>query len=410
MGEVGRAVALILASGLALQSPPPAAPVATAPAASRTTPGDPAPRQAVAGLKSLECASTVVYASLPDAPHRLQASYAFPDRARWWLGVGAEPSTRRQMRFRFGAAFFAVDADSGVSRRLEDKDDNKERTLTCIQLEMRRALFLWPHDFQWKRTEKSAVAPLADLGTLTVTFADAAAKNPSTLAFAAADGTAGDEYRGITWRNEKDKAWPTRLELWHAKALVWTETVDSIDTGMRFIDSFFVPPDTRAGAGAKSLEIGAVRPTDVPEIRSLRIALPAHTSWDTARSEQARLASEQASILKPRGLKLDDRATFEVSEDLEPTAVLLRLGPWREPLDPEVAKVWLRTPERPGLSTFVMGVSALLPKHLSALRSAAPADAACGTPYVRFDPAHPDQHVLVLLPLVPRDESPPKDH
>lgn len=302
------------------------------------------------------------------------------------------------MRLRSGSTLWAVDPDAAVSRRLE----GRERDLTLVQLEMRRALFLWPHGFEWKRTGTRAEAPLAGLGTLTVTFADAHAKRPSSLAFTGIDGAAGDEYRAITWRDEKDKAWPVRLELWHDKARVWTETVVAVETGARYIDSFFVPPDTRDTAGAKPRDIATVRPTDLPEHRSKRMALPKGTDWDAARAQHARLAAEHGPALEKQGLKLDVNATFEVSDALQPVAVLLRLAPGNMTVDPATAKAWPVTPERPGLSTFVVGLPSLSPARLADLRAQAPPDAVCGTPYVRFDPAHPDQYVMVLVPLSPK--------
>jgi hypothetical protein len=413
MGQVGLAVALIAAVLAAPQSPqPPQSPPTAAPAEAK---GDPGPRTAIAGLRSLECGSTVVYAALPGAPHRLQASYAFPDRARWWLGVGADPSARRKMLFRFGSRCWSVPEDVGVSRRLEAKERDEMR----VQLEMRRALFLWPHGFEWNREGRRSTAPLEDLGTLTATFAEASAKNPTALAFTGADGKAGDEYRAIAWRAEtdkgkssakdklKEKPWPAKLELWHADALIWTETVVSIDTSTRYIDAYFVPPDTRDNAGATP-KAGDVRPLDVPEHRSQRVALPARTTWAAACAERERLVAERTAGLAAHALALDDRATFEVSDALEPVAVVLRLAPCREPLDPAVAKDWPRTNERPALYTFVTGLTSLAPSRLADLRQAVPSDAVSGCPYVRFDPAHPEQSVLLLLPLASKDEVPPK--
>ncbi len=420
MGQVGRALALIPFLFCALQKPelPPAAPKSQI-----------APRLAVAGIKSIDCSSTVTYAALPGVPHRLQSTYVFPDRARWWLGVGTEPAVRRQMRFRLGTSVWALDPEAQLSRPLE----GEERAMSLVQVEMRKALFLWPEGFDWQRKDSSAKTKLDDLGTLTATFAEGNARNPIRLSFADAGGKPGDEYRAIEWRESEqgaekhtpdkntdkkvdrqadkqpvEKSWPTRLELWHEGALVWSETVDSLETGTRFIDSFFTPPDTRDGVGGRSVEVGAVRPLDLPETRTQRIALAQGTTWEKACAEHARLARERGAELQTHALKLDAFATFEVSDQLEPIAVILRLGPVREPFDSTLAQDWPLTPERPGLSTFVVGVPALEPRRLAALRQAVPPDAVSGAPYVRFDPAHPDQHVMVLLPLAPKAEAPPK--
>jgi hypothetical protein len=409
MGHVGRALALIVALTCALQKPPqPAEPAA-----------QPPPRQAVAGIRSIDSRSTVVYASAADIPHRLQSTYVFPDRARWWLASGTESALRRQMRFRFGPSVWALDPEAQQSRQLE----GAERDTTLGQLEMRRALLLWPEGFTWKRKDTHAETSLAGLGVLAATFADAHAPNPTSLALTAPDGTPGDEYRAIEWRlgdapagadkaskaeKSAPKAWPTHLELWHQKTLVWTETVDAIETNTRFIDSFFAPPDTRPGTGTRAVEVGAVRALDLPEARMQRVALPADTTWPKACAEYSRLVVERDPVLKPLGLSLETFATFEVSDDLQPTAVLLRLAAVHEPLDAAVAKDWPLLAERPGLSTFVIGVTALEKSRLQALERAVPPDAVRGTPYVRFDPAHPDQHVMVLLPLAPKAEAPAK--
>jgi hypothetical protein len=102
-------------------------------------------------------------------------------------------------------------------------------------------------------------------------------------------------------------------------------------------------------------------------------------------------------------LTLDDKATFEIDAELHASAILLRLGPVPSDVGPELLKDWPLVPERPSLTTFVIGLDKARPAHLESLRRALPAEARAGVAYVRFDPRKPDAHVLIVLPLVARD-------
>lgn len=398
---MGRALALILASiAPALQSAPPST-------SATVKPADPGPRVAIAGLRSIDAASTVIYAGAEKVPHRLHAAYAFPDRARWWIGIGEENAPQRQMRFRLGSRLFAIDPGVAKSRALE----GAEQAEVVVQLEMRRALLMWPNGFEWKFADGRAATALGTLGTLSARFENGETKRPTSLMFTRTDdrggekggAEVGDEYRSITWREEKDRSWPAKFELWHEGRLVWNETIETIDTSTRFIDSYYLPPDRREASVGTPLEVGAVRALDLPATRARRIPLADGTTWDAARAEWSRLTAEQTALLKPARISLDDKATFEVSDSLKPTAILLRLGPASGTRDPAVLAQWPETSERPGLSTFVIGLPALKPELLISVRKAIPTDAHAGAPYVRFDPAHADQHVLVVLPLSLRD-------
>jgi len=357
----------------------------------------PAARVAVGGLSSIDCASIVVYASAPDVPHRLNATYAFPDRARWWLGIGAENSPERVMRLRFGDALFAVEKSGAASRELLAE----ERAEAVVQLEMRRALFMWPLGFEWKRDGDVAHASIARIGKLSARFVDKIAATPIALEFTAENGTAGDAFRAITWREDKGKAWPVALELWHDAARVWSETVRAVDAHTRFIDSFFLPPDKRDGSASKPLAVGAVRGTDLPECRMQRIALKEGATLAQAFEEWQRTFAARSPEITARGLALEEKVTLEIDRDAAPRALLLRLAPTRVAVPEDIAKSFVVVPERPALTTFVMGLTSVSKEPLDALAAAVPSDATTGTAYVRFDPKKPTEHVLVVLPLVP---------
>lgn len=388
MDPVGRALALIaLAAALGGEGEAPP----------RTQ--DPAPRAAIGRFTTIDCASLVVYADAPDVPHRLNATYVFPDRARWWLGIGPEDSPERHMRMRLGSRVHALDPASAVSRELLAE----ERTEALVLLEMRRALLLWPLGFEWQRTGNASTAPLARLGRLTARFADERAANPDALEFTAEDGSPGDQLRAITWRADGDKAWPVTLELWHANARVWSETVRAIDTKTRFIDSFFLPSDKRDVGVSTPVATSAVRGTDLPECRVQRIALKPECSLEAALVEWRGAAEGRGKALAALGLALEDKTTIEIDRDARPTALVLRLQPAKGPLPDEIARDFELVPERPGLVTSVVGLPSVERGLVTRLLAAVPADAAPGQAYLRLDPKAPGGHVLIVLPLHPGD-------
>ena len=382
-----------LASEARVQSANPVAPTQTAPSPAA------GPRKAIAGIRGFESVSTLVFAANPKSPHTLRATYVFPDRVRWWIGVGLDKTLERQMRYRFGTDVNAIDPQASKSHTLE----GAARDEALAQMEMRRALMLWPAGFEWKSETGSRIASLGALGTLRAAVKAGTDARPERIAWLDAENRVVDEFRDIAWREDGQKAWPTKLELWHAETLVWIETVDTVDVGTRFIDAYFVPSDRREASGGKALEVGNVSPMDLPAHRRRRVALTPGTTWDEARAKYASLRAEASAELAAKGLTLDDKATFEVDAALAPTAVLLRLAPSAPTLRAELEKDWPLWRERPGLVTFVIGLSDVKPSRLQSLRDALPSDAAAGTPYVRFDLAKPGEHVLIVLPLEARD-------
>lgn len=369
------------------------APAATAQTAPTSAPG---PRKAIAGIRGFESVSTLVFAARPNSPHTLRATYVFPDRVRWWIGVGEDKTLERQMRYRFGTEFRAIDPKAAKSHVLE----GDARGETMAQMEMRRALMLWPAGFEWKSEKDASSVSLGALGRL-VTVNDNA--RPTKLTWFDAQDRIVDEFRAIEWRVEAKKSWPTKFELWHEGNLVWRETIEAVDVDTRFIDSYFVPADRREGAGGQALEIGRVTSMDLPEHRRRRVPLELGTTWDGAREKYATLCAELRPTLAAQGIALDDKATFEVNAELAPTAVLLRLAASSKALGSEFDKDWPVWHERPGLVTFVIGLADAKASRLKALRDALPADASGGVPYMRFDPAKPGEHVLIVLPLEARD-------
>lgn len=373
---------------LAAQSPPDRA-VVTVP-----------PRKSVAGLRGVESISTVVYTALPEHPHQLRATYVFPDRARIWISVGEGQSVARQMRTRLGATVCAIEPSSDRSRELQ----GTERDVALAQIEMRRALLLWPDGFAWKSCAEGASAELGDgRGSLRADVGPQSKTRPAWIEWLDKDGTRVDAFRSIHWSAHDNREWPQSLELWHGGAKVWSETISAIDTLTRFIDSFFLPPDRREAQTTSAVEASTVRSMDLPRHLGRRIALVKGIGWDDACAEWKRLRAEAEKALGERKLSLEPMMSFEIDAAFKPTAVLLRLALRPGESEPGADLGWPVTGERPGLYTFVIGLAQGRPTHLGSLTRALPSDAKAGVPYVRFDPDKPDGHVMILLPLEARE-------
>lgn len=354
------------------------------------TPRPPSPPKPVAGIAGFESVSTLVYPSAPDHPHELRAVYVFPERVRWQLSVKGGKADERILQYRSGEAVYRVPMRSGTSEPCKGED----RIQTLLQMELRRALMLYPDGFEWKGEGAERRADLGELGSLFVLGSSAGDKRPAELGDAGADGKRIDSYKNIRWREKDGRAWPESMELWHAGELAWKETVESVSVQGRFVDSFFVPPDRRDRSKADRAP-GEVRELDLPATCSLRVEISKGASWDAALAELARLRDDWSKRLAEQKLALEANATLEASWEGEPTAVVLRLS--TTPGTPPAG--FLNSNVRTGMGVSVAGLREVTPSRLADLRSELPAGSAAGMPYVRFDPkTGAEGRILVVVP------------
>lgn len=348
------------------------------------------PPKPIAGIAGFESVSTLLYPGALDHPHELRATYVFPERVRWQISVKDEKGDERILQYRSGEVVYRLPSRSAVSEVCTGAD----RDQTLLQMEMRRALMLYPDGFDWKGTGPERRADLGTLGSLFVLGANATDKKPTELGDAGSDGKTIDSYKAIQWREKDGRAWPAAMELWHTGELAWRETVESVETRGRFVDSFFTPPDRRDRSGAQPTQ-GSIRELDLPSTCSLRVEIAKGSTWDTALAELARLRSEWSTRLAQQKLELEPIATLETSKDGDPTAVLLRLS--IVPENPPAG--FLISSARKGVAVAVGGVKEASPAQIADLRKALPKGSAEGNPYVRFDlKTGSEGRVVVVLP------------
>jgi hypothetical protein len=351
----------------------------------------PGPRKPLAGLSGFECVSTLVYPAAPDRPHQLKATYSFPDRARWQISAKQGAPGERSLQYRFGEAVYRVPPDSGDSELCAGED----RSQVLLQIELRRALMLYPDGFVWKDDGAERRAVLADLGSLRARAGSDG--RPTEIGDAGPDGKAIDVYKSIRWREIGGRAWPASMELWHGGELVWNETVESVDVAARYVDSYFVPPDRRERSPAEP-DRGEPRNLDIPECCSLRIEIPKGTGWSSALEDLERRRAEWTSRLAERKLELEGHATIELSREAEPAAFVLRLASVPETPPPG----FQTTGPRRGLAVAVRGLAEVTAARVGDLRKAIPEKSAEGAAYVRFDPRDGEKaRVVIVLPYSP---------
>ncbi|MEE8467657.1 MAG: hypothetical protein V3T22_04345, partial [Planctomycetota bacterium] len=210
--------------------------------------GAPGPRRKIAGLRGVCFTSRILYADPEAAPHVLEACYAFPDRARTRLAPeGGRPATRR-LTYRFGTHFWAVDPGGSQSRELTGTDQRSAQ----IELELRRAVFLWPDGFEWKPALGGMEAELGPLGRLRATFPANQSERPVAVSVLGALGTERQALTDLTWAPTGDRLWPTHLVLRYAGEMVWAEEVLEVVTVTRFVDAWFQPTELRRASATTS--------------------------------------------------------------------------------------------------------------------------------------------------------------
>jgi len=302
---------------------------------------DVAPRARVAGIDSLFARSRVIFEALPDAPHELEVSFAFPDRARAALrNVGGDRGAR-VLRYRRGAQLFGIQADAATSQPIE----GEPRADELLGLAGRLALLVWPESHTWQREGDVYLAEVAGLGKLelrtgpfhvarvgsapapphgteTPTSAPesppALVERPSRVRMLRRDGSEVEVLEVMGWRDDPAarRIWPTELTLHANGAVVWRETLELVDRSVLWADDWFVPPDRRQRATTpvtpvQSVDLLAETVLDVPFAD--RPTLDLDAALRRAREVRAALCTE--------GHEVAEETTLVLASDLTPRAV-----------------------------------------------------------------------------------------
>jgi hypothetical protein len=351
------------------------------------------PRAGIGGIGGFTATCQVTFRAAPDEPEDFEATYVFPDRARWSLSLPGAAGGPRQIWSRLGRRAWTRDPGAPRARELAGED----RDTAILQMELRRAAYLWPDGLEWGAAEggtrrapvlRCAAAGEARVGEL-VAALDAAGK-PLRIEARGTDGASQEALSIHAWTEVQGRAWPQRLTLQQGDDAVWEEELVRVETRVGFGDLFFLPPEERPAGGGSALGEKRVLSMDLNGF-TFRACELEGDSWDAWTACAEARAAEEQERLAPLGLALDPVPTFELGPDGKPTRIWLRLA-LRQARPPEG---WNNTPDRPGLALLVEDPTRLDRELLAVLERAAPEDARGGKPYARRVGAR----LQVYLPL-----------
>ena len=346
-------------------------------------PGRPHGIDGAGGFKTV---SVVEFQGTQNQPHEWVTIYAYPDRARWSLRPTTGTPTSPMVVLRFGAHAWTLPAGSSKS---SVDDVNGPRT-TLIQMELRRALNLWPAGFEWKpedeRTSRAEIHRLQHekdhpaLGYL-MARTDPDDRLLGIEAFRA-DGSSVEELRVQAWGEFEDRLWPSEVLLLKDGQEVWKETLSFASRRAYHNDVLFTPPDRRKSNDAEAAERRKIRHIDLPQVTLQLQKLKAGTPWARAERLYAKELSAAQKKLDRQGLQelqLEQVPTFQLDPEGHPTHLILRL---KQPLEP-APKGWQTLETRAGLGLVIQDFEALDPALLLGMQRALPAQAEAGEPYCR---------------------------
>ena len=284
-----------------------------------------APREVVAHLGALQSQSTVRFANVSEkvAPHRLVACFVFPDRARlaFERPSPGDPEPFRSFYYRAGDLAFGAVLGAASTRY-----EGAERDVLVRQLELRRALMLFPDGFDWRADAEDAArrsVAIPGLGRFEARL-DASGRPARIEAFDPA-GELADGFVVSAWRDDPrtERSWPAAVELEYAGAPVWSETIEDVDTRVFALDSAFLPPDRRARGPASERELAPAQRLRVAARAVRRTPIEA-VDWTAALEREREL---RAAWALAGGAEPEPGPVFELDPAGRPAAVLLRLPP-----------------------------------------------------------------------------------
>lgn len=355
----------------------------------------PGPRAPIAGMAAFRSTSKLDFGT---AANRLTAVYVFPDRARWCFESYGGDAAGRTLVYRLGPAVHQL-ASGAASQSVT----GPSRDVVLLQMELRRAAMLWPDGFDWAAE---------DQGTRSASvFTDSCCKRDPVGSLIASEigesgpgrieaRTAGGEI--VEWIEVRERQsidgrrWPRVMQVGSTEG-GFRETVESVESGVHFLDLAFLPSDLRS-LSRTSAEGPDILASDLVPIAYRPHDLEESVRWEDALGMAKTWIADTAEELRARRIDVDPVPTFELSPSGRPVRCWVRLRQARAPLPTG----FVLLDERPGLLCSLQDVRLLGPALLERLSRSAPPGTQAGTAYVRWH-EEPELRLEVVLPLdVPR--------
>ena len=308
---------------------------------------EPPPRAPIAGVSGLALTSVLSWSDGDGATLEADLSVwlVFPARARWQRTPRPARPGSRELAFRYGPQTWRVESGSAESRRLEGEAARRVE----LELELRRALWLWPEGFEWSGSGGFRSAPLdtpaladGEPWFLVARLGDGDRPAEMGLARGAPDSDPRSllHVRALTWQTSGERDFPAGFDLHLGPALAWHERVTATYFAPQALDHFFLPPDRKQGL----VPVTDAPPREVrlPERAERRQALPEGTGWEEAVAAARRLAALERERLGEQGPALAPGVLVELDREGRPRAVRVELAE----LPAELPEGWVRAPEQ----------------------------------------------------------------
>ena len=346
----------------------------------------PPPPSAIAGLPGFVAKSTITFHAAPTIPHRLDVAYVFPQRVRWWRGLGQGSDTRRILLYRYGEHAFEIPERSSQSVEKEGRD----RDGIFLQMELRRAWMMWPDGFEWRGEGSLRHADLGRLGTLRARLD----KGGDLVEIMSLDseGVLMDGYGLIAWQEHRGRRFPRSAQLSHRGQPIWSESVDSVETAVQLRDRFFLPPDRVEQREERLAPAGQSAELHVPRTVVRRLELAGASDWDSRVAEARALHAQHAARTSALGFEVEPVILLEIDEEGRATHLLLRLAQEA----PEPPPDWQVRAGGPALGRLLQSAGEL-PQGLSGLLSGLEAGRRPGRPYARLGEGGRIQLIVPIL-------------
>lgn len=353
-------------------------------------------RAPIAHIAGFESISQVAFAADPTRPHRLVATHVFPARTKWLLTLAAEPNKARSAFYRAGKHWLALDEGALASREL----GGDERSQLAHFFVLREALVLWPDGRAWTGDGSSRRAAVDGETLVAELGADSL---PTRIAWRDATDVELEALHDIVWLTEPTQSGrraPASFTLTARGAVVWRESVKSLDFSAAYLDSFFTPPDRReAPAAQKGAQHGEW--VELPTCAVRRIAWEGKADEPWKSQATTILAARESLVNDPTlgAAILEDAVEVELDAAGRPTAAYVRLADPTAELPPGFVR-------RPGVSALSLRFAPerFAPElALAKLAERVPAGARAGRAYVRLGTRGPSDTAQLVLAVVPAD-------
>jgi hypothetical protein len=346
----------------------------------------PPPPSAIAGLPGFVAKSTITFHAAPELPHRLEVAYVFPQRVRWWRGLGEGSGTRRILLYRYGDHAFEIPERSSESVEKHGRD----RDGIFLQMELRRAWMMWPDGFEWRGEGGRRQADLGKLGTLRAQLnRDGDLVEIMSLGF---DGLLLDSYGLIAWQEHRGRRFPRSAQFSHRGQPIWGESIDSVETAVQLRDRFFLPPDRveqeqgRLTRAVENFELHAPRAV----VRA--VALGGALDWESRVAEARALHAQHATRMSDLGFEVEPAILLELDSEGRATHLLLRLAQ----APPEPPPDWQVRAGGPALGRL-LPEGRDLGQEIGAMVGALGAGRRPGKPYARLGEGGQVQLIVPIL-------------